>query len=378
MTTIFNPRVFWDGVDLNKSRYAKYSYLYVNLRNALRVLSKDSNLKKESKPRELMAWVLHCSGRPKAGKMAEDRFFKMCRSLSEFSYISFMAKKEEKMLKADDLDEKGFSENLYLNCLGSFSEFIAWAYVLQIPNKIECYYKQAETPIDPSELEKEKALLNSEKDLSDNPSPRFPAIIIIDNALYMEKRLKSLESGLEKLFNEIKKDTRLANAIELYIATCGGGAHEIVDFSTIGRQELRLSSLDLSPFGVCKMASTINLALDKLNIRIDKMKNEDFDVEYWCPWLIVLSDGKFSEDMSSVCNRLKQMKEDNEIQVYPIGISSLARIENLKLLDSEEAGILHSIDGFFKDVFNSIKLSQNSSPGGTRISLIHQESFIKK
>ena len=72
------------------------------------------------------------------------------------------------------------------------------------------------------------------------------------------------------------------------------------------------------------------------------------------------------------------MKNEEEIQVYPIGVTNKAKLEQLKRLDPVEAGILGSINGFFTDVFNSMKFSQNSSPGGTRVSIVHQDSFIKK
>lgn len=376
--TNFNPRSFWDGIDLKRNRYSRFGYLYINMKNALNDLSKESGLPKDVKTKDSLRWILRKSGRGKAGRTTEDNFFKMCRDLGQYSYMHYLANEDNRKLTDYDLDENDLTEDVYLKSLKTLSEFLAWAYNLQIPNSIVSICSQIENETDPMELEKELAQLNSEKDLSDNPSPRFPAIIIIDNSLYMEKRLGNLEEGLQGLFNEIRDDARLAGAIELYIATCGGTVTEIVDFSTIDRQELRLDSLNLLPYGKCKMASAINMALDKLNERIYKMKNEDFDVEYYCPWLIILSDGKFGEDMTDVCQRLNHLKEDEEIQVYPIGVTSKAKLDQLKKLDEEEAGILGSVNGFFTDVFNSMKFSQNSSPGGTRVSIVHQDSFIKE
>ena len=374
----FNSRAFWDGVDLNKRRYSRFLYLFINMKNAFKDLAKKSGLPEKTKQKEVLRWILRNSGREYAGRITEDKFFQMCKNLSLFSYISSQAKKEDRSLTDAEFDEKGLTENIYLTDLKYLSEFLAWAYNLQIPNSINDICSRLEVSKDPLELEKELAQLNSDRDLSDNPSPRFPTIIIIDNALYMEKRLENLENGLQKLFGEIKSDARLAGAIELYIATCGGMATEIVDFSTIDRQEFRLNDLDLIPYGKCMMASAINMALDKLGQRINKMKNEDVDVDYYCPWMIVLSDGKFGEDITEVCKRLEHMKNEEEIQVYPIGVTNKAKLEQLKRLDPVEAGILGSINGFFTDVFNSMKFSQNSSPGGTRVSIVHQDSFIKK
>lgn len=374
----YNPRSFWDGVDLTKKRFSRFGYLFINMKKAFKDLSKGSGLPEKTKQKEVLRWILRNSERGFAGRLTEDKFFQMCRDLTIFSSMSYQAKNEERSLTDQDFDDKGLTEDVFLADLKYLSEFLAWAYNYQIPASINDLCSKAATPKDPLELEKELAQLNSDKDLSDNPSPRFPAIIIIDNALYMEKRLGNLENGLQKLFNEIKTDARLAGAIELYIATCGGGATEIVDFSTIDRQEFRLNELDLVPYGKCMLASAINMALDKLNQRIDKMKNEDVDVDYYCPWMIILSDGKFGENITEVCKRLERMKNEEEIQVYPIGITNKAKLDQLKRLDATEAGILGSINGFFTDVFNSMKISQNSSPGGTRVSIVHQDSFIKQ
>lgn len=373
----YNPRSLWDNVDMRRTRFDRFKFLTWHRTQAFKDLSKDSGLPDNTKAKDRLTWILR-NKKEFAGKQSEDKYYKMNHHLASFSFITLNDRKKDSMTD-DELDEKGLTEDIFKITLKYLSEFLAWEYNLLIPQNIEEIYRDdMDITKDASEIERELAQLNSEQDLSDNPSPRFPAIIIIDNALYMDGRLEGLEDGLQDLFEEIKSNARLAGAIELYVATCGGKVTEIVDFSTIDRQGIRLNDLDLRPYGTSKMASAIDTSLKKLDKRIDQMRNGDVDVDYYCPWMIILSDGKFGEDITQACERLDRLKANDDIQVYPIGITSKARLDQLKRLDKDEAGILKSFKGFFTDVFNSMKLSQVSSPGGTRISIVHQESFTKE
>ena len=218
-------------------------------------------------------------------------------------------------------------------------------------------------------------------DLADNPTSRFPTIIIIDNSLYMGEGniLEELHRGLKGLFQEINDSKTLSGAIELYIATCGGGPNEIVNFATIERQEKILSNMTLRPYGRCMMGATINMALDKLEERINLMKNGEIDVAYYCPWMIILSNGKFvdTEELDIAYSRINALKQNRDIQVYPIGLTPSANLNTLKKLDETEASILTSVNGFFSDVFVSLNMSESSTPGGERVSLVHKQGFIK-
>jgi uncharacterized protein YegL len=194
----------------------------------------------------------------------------------------------------------------------------------------------------------------------------------------MNSYLKRMEDeGLAPLFDEIYATQTLAVSMELYIATCGGGFTEKVAFATIDRQKPILDALELKPYGLSRMGETICHALDKLQERISIMRNPDYGVSYFKPWLIVLSNGKFKDpQMDEAYRRVKQMQDDRELYVLPIGISKQADMENLRQL-SPSAFYLEdtSLHGLFKDVFISLKKSQYSQPGGDDIEFVHSGAY---
>ena len=273
----------------------------------------------------------------------------------------------------EEMIEKGFTEAEYLKCIKIFSEFITFAYPIacpNIPDKIVEMYSniQIDEP-DLTEL--------SLKDLADNPKDRVPVIFIIDNALYMEgsgdDSFTTLKDTFRKFINDIDESAQLSEAVELFVATCGGGFKQIVDFSAIKHQKANLLTMSstLPARGRCRMGEAINGALDRLESRIEQYRDEA--IRYYCPWLMVLSNGSFvdMESNAEAYERLQRVKESGEIKVYPVCVTKEANLANLKKLDNKEAGIPDSLEGFFKDVFMSLMASQHSQPADNQVNLVH-------
>lgn len=375
MTQRFQPRLFWEGIDSTRKLFSRLGYLNTNFRKAVLSDLCSASPEKFTNTRDALKWILHNSGRPLAGRSAEDEFFAARRTLANYSRLSYKASEEKRMLSDADMNQNGLTEEVYLITLRQVSEFFCWAYGLVVPERIQNMYssiKVAQTDIPIEELER-----LSVEDLAQNPTRRFPAIIIIDDSFSMGDQLKELEKELNLLVDEIVASRSLSGSIELYIITCGGKITEIVNFATIDRQAPILDRLELRGKGKCLMASAIKIALGKLDERVSIIR-ETMGLEYYCPWLIVLSDGKFKEDMDEALSLLQEKKDNHDIMVYPIGVSQQANIDNLRLLDQEEAAILSSMRGFFKDVFNSIKRSENSITAGEHIKLVHQEGFLRQ
>lgn len=273
----------------------------------------------------------------------------------------------------EEMKEKGFTEAEYLKCIKIFSEFITFAYPNEcpiIPDKIVEMYSNIEIDEpDWTEL--------SLKDLADNPKDRVPVIFIIDNALYMEgigdDCFTTLKDTFRKFINDIDESAQLSEAVELFVATCGGGFKQIVDFGAIKHQKVDLLTMSstLPARGRCRMGEAINSALDRLESRIKQYRDEA--IRYYCPWLMVLSNGSFvdMESNAEAYERLQRVKESGEIKVYPVCVTKEANLANLKKLDSKEAGIPDSLEGFFKDVFMSLMASQHSQPADNQVNLVH-------
>lgn len=380
---IFNPRAFWECIDNSRPLYSKIYFLWANMNNMMGTLTDAEFSNLQPKPgllsNQRLKWVLENHGSSMPGQDSITQFRKLRTQLEKFGKLRWA--NEGKVFSDTDMQNEGFDENVYLEILWRMSQFIVWAYEgLVIPEKIERMCEEVIDPIVDPDLVILQAELEklSEQDLADNPGNRFPCIILIDNGLNMNSYLKQLgDEGLAPLFDEIYATQTLAVSIELYIATCGGGFTEKVAFATIDRQMPILDALELNPYGLSRMGEAICHTLDKLQERISLMRNPDYGVSYFKPWLIVLSNGKFKDPlMEEAYRRVKQLQDDRELYVLPIGISKQANMENLRKL-SPSAFYLEdtSLQGLFKDVFTSLKKSQYSQPGGDDIEFVHSGTY---
>lgn len=377
--TNFSGREFWELVEAKAkgSLYKKWEYLNSKLYNILKYLTGEED--------DLPANILLDMYIKKRGQhLGQEMIFNL-NALQGATYRFFRDVKkpkrdnEVKFTSDVEMIEKGFTEVEYLKYVKIFSELIA----LELSNEcpiipdtiVEMYSNIKFDEPDWTEL--------SLKDLADNPRDRVPVIFIIDNALYMEGSgddcLTELKDSFGMLINNIDEMPPLAEAVELSVATCGGGFRPIVDFAAIEHQraELLTMTTTLKARGRCLMGEAIDGVLNSLERRIEQYRDES--IRYYCPWLIILSNGSFVdlERNAEAYERLQRLKERGEIRVYPIGVTADANMENLERLDSNEAGILKSYEDFFKNVFVSLKGSQYSQPADNAVVLKHYDGWAK-
>lgn len=371
----FKARLFWDNIDPAKKLYSRFGFLNINIVGALRDLSQSQNI---TPPREMMKrlqWVLRNNASGYPGQTMADQMHQALRTLQEVYALGCKEKENGRYVTDLKLEKEGFTEEVYRRVLRQVCEFLAWAYGQVVPDRIQEMYKSVE--LDDIAVPQEELDRLSRQDLFDYPDTRFPLIFILDNALYMERNLSKMKDGLDDLIDEIRHSNQLKDCIEMYVATCGGKVTEVVGFANLRRQEAILEQLQLLPYGPCKMAEAITQALDKLEERISVMQDEDTNVDFYCPWMIILSDGRFRDDMTAVRERLQDMIDRERIQVYVRGVSEAAILDNLRSI-AGDVKVLDSVNGFFKDVFVSIKKSEYSVPGGERFHLENQEGFKLK
>lgn len=368
------PRFFWDNIDMGKTLFKRLAFLSIKFDQIIKDLSATAAIPNGAGAKvNRINWILQNNANGYPGIELQRDILNARRYIATFSTINFQASQQNRFVTSKELEDQGFTDASFIIALRQVSNFIAWAYNLEIPDRIKKIIESIHD--DSKEIPADERLV-TEDDLANNHSYRFPFIIIIDNSLSMGEgnTLEQLQQGLTNLFHEISKSAELSRRMELFVATCGGAAKEIVGFAMIDRQEQQLDSLMLQPFGACKMADTIQMALDKLKERLNMLRNPSYDISFYEPWMLILSDGKFKGDMPTVIQRIKT--EFPMLQVYARGISKAARMEALRTLDSE-ATILGNMEGFFKDVFNSLEKSRYSDPGGERVHLVQEQSFTE-
>ncbi len=187
------------------------------------------------------------------------------------------------------------------------------------------------------------------EDLVNNPTPRVPVCLCLDisgsmgavegdcvetgETVYEDgetwnivtggtSRISELEAGVEAFYKEIREDEMTLYSAEICIVTFGDKAECLADFANIERQQ---ELPRLCPSGDTAMGEGVNLALDLLERR--KQEYRDKGVDYYQPWLILMTDGQPNGDegeLARTISRTVDMVNNKKLTVFPIGIGGQA------------------------------------------------------
>lgn len=206
---------------------------------------------------------------------------------------------------------------------------------------------------------REEFILRQEE-LVENPTPRVPICLVLDVSGSMDGApIKELEQGVEMFFNAIRDDEVARYSAEISIITFGGVAKTALDFFSIERQEVPSFYAN----GGTPMGEAVNLALDMLEHRKNEYKTAG--VDYYQPWLVLMTDGEPTDDISRAASRVMDMVESKRLSIFPIAIGS-ANLDNLAMLSPGRPPLKLSglnFKEFFLWLSRSVSRVSQSTPG---------------
>ena len=194
-----------------------------------------------------------------------------------------------------------------------------------------------------------------------NPDPRIACALLLDTSSSMSgSPIDQLNQGFEQFCKEIKDDDLACKRAEISVITFDSAARVAIPF-TEGRH-LRPRHLNAS--GATAMGAAIDLALDELAAQ--KKAYKDAGLEYYRPWLFVLTDGAPTDGgvFTTAAARLRDAEAAKGVSVFAIGIGANADMGMLAQLSPSRAPI--KLDGVkFGDFFHwlSASLSAASQSG---------------
>ena len=209
---------------------------------------------------------------------------------------------------------------------------------------------------------------------AENPEPRCPCVLVLDVSSSMEgDRIEQLNEGIAAFASELKKDLLASLRTEVAIITFKGDAEIAHNFVTADQFYPQRLSADegvmmeedqfyseplyvgdgveeiLPPYyvtddglycykapfrllGGTKTSEGINLALDKIEER--KQLYRDNGVDYFRPWLFLITDGEPTEHqevVDAMAQRLKDADSQKSVAAFSVGVEganmdTLARI----------------------------------------------------
>ncbi len=203
-----------------------------------------------------------------------------------------------------------------------------------------------------------------QEDLLTNPTTRLPVCLCLDISGSMSgDPITELQRGVEYFFEAIKSDEIARYSVEISIVTFGSDANVILDFANIDRQNIPFLVAD----GSTNMDAGVILALDILEKR--KKEYSSKGVDYYQPWLVVMTDGYPDNTPINAINRINQLNNSKKITVFSVAIGDGADKSILKQLSTIKDGMVFKVKSpeHFKEYFEwlsqSVLVASTSVPG---------------
>lgn len=209
-------------------------------------------------------------------------------------------------------------------------------------------------------------LLLRKEDLVNNPTARVPVCLCLDVSSSMcGAPINELNEGVGLFYEAIKADEIAFYSAEISIVSFGaGGAKCIQDFSSL---TLEPNAPTLVADGYTPLGEAVNLALDMLERR--KSEYSDNGVDYYQPWLVVMTDGAPNGDkmeLERAIERTNSLIKQRKLTIFPIGIGEAADMNVLAKLSPERQPLklkgLHFRE-FFSWLSKSVSRVSASTPG---------------
>ena len=203
------------------------------------------------------------------------------------------------------------------------------------------------------------------EDLVNNPTARVPVCLCLDTSGSMGGMpIDELNEGVRVFYEAIREDETALYSAEVSIVTFGGDAQCIADFASL---EVQPNAPMLTANGMTPMGEAVNMGLDLLEQRKDEYK--DRGVDYYQPWLVLMTDGSpngDSSELSRAINRTVDLVNQKKLTVFPIGIGSDADMDVLAQFSPKRPPL--KLQGlkfreFFAWLSKSVSKTSQSTPG---------------
>ncbi|WP_174733510.1 vWA domain-containing protein [Mesobacillus harenae] len=201
----------------------------------------------------------------------------------------------------------------------------------------------------------------SKQELELNPSSRVPICLVLDTSYSMNgEPIKELNNGVKLFMEAIRRDDIACASAELSLVTFGGEVKQLFDFGSIHRQTIPHLAVE----GVTPMGAAVNHALDLLERR--KSMYSDSGVDYFQPWIVIMTDGAPTDDITIAAQRTSELVSNKKLTVFPIGIGPHADMTTLHQFSPKRRPLrlkgLRFVE-FFEWLSKSVSAVSQSTPG---------------
>lgn len=198
-------------------------------------------------------------------------------------------------------------------------------------------------------------------EFAENPQPRCPVVLLLDVSGSMAgEPIRELSGALEKFVTDLKADQLAALRVELLTITFGGTI-QVGEFVTADSFTVPA----LVATGDTPMGAAVMRGLELLRER--KSVYKQAGVDYFRPWMIIITDGEPTDTgvWETAADKLRQEEERKGVLVYPIGVER-ADLTTLSRFSGKRTPL--RLKGFaFRELFQwlskSLSIVSQSRPG---------------
>jgi uncharacterized protein YegL len=163
-------------------------------------------------------------------------------------------------------------------------------------------------------------------EFADNPEPRCPCVLVLDTSGSMAgEPVAQLNEALCQFVREVSADILAAKRLELAVVSCGGDVRVAHDFTTVNQFVPPI----LMAGGDTPLGSAIERGLDLIETR--KRNYRLGGVSYYRPWLIVLTDGAPTDEMSQAARRLNEAEAAKSLVAFCFGTDTFDKSKMTKV-----------------------------------------------
>jgi uncharacterized protein YegL len=200
------------------------------------------------------------------------------------------------------------------------------------------------------------------QDLFNNPSARLPVCLVLDCSPSMSgdpdlgavvrqthpRPIDELNAGVDQFFREVWSDEIAASSAEVCVIAFSGQVTMLQDFGSITRM-VAVPKVELQGNGT-SIGSAIDVALRALEARKNEFK--DAGVDYFQPWLVVMTDGQPTDGTHlAVAARVQDLIRSRRLTTFCVGIGTAADLDALRIFTSPDRPPLRLRGLAFKNFF---------------------------
>jgi uncharacterized protein YegL len=206
----------------------------------------------------------------------------------------------------------------------------------------------------------------------DNPEPRCPCVLLVDTSSSMiGPAIQAINKGIRHFRKELLKDDLAAKRVEVAVVAFGPTRIE----SNFENPE-DFNPPEMQAGGEATMGEAIELAVQLVTDRKETYK--EAGVQYYRPWVILISDGRPCDDWESSAELIRGLENDGSLAFWTIGTNS-ADMDLLSLLSIRDPFRLEGL--CFRDLFAWLSQSLQAvsySRVGEEVELPSMANWVSK